>query len=297
MWKQASLNLLRRFDEVSASIPHYGEQAVERESFLVDELNRRIPTRFRARRGFVSSVSTQIDTLIYDSANFGTSRQLSNTIVAPESVVTAIMETRTLSAGKLREDLEKLARIKTAVLKAKKPLRISGSTWPLGIIVAFELADSVESIHKAYHEHTCAALSGNADSSDRIDFVMILRDGWLLSLAMVRPGEEAPIILLSHNLTELAGQLSPGTKIFTERSRYELATGEIMFRWLIEHLQQSHTPNPFKTTGVYRETDIPGATENDGKLVAIIGQKRDVEKRSLPTEADLKRASKPAKKS
>lgn len=108
---------LRRAHERAATIPHHGERALERESVLIHLLNQRLPTRFRATRGFVLFESgiadQQIDCLIYDALNFGTrSNMAENTVALCKSVAVLFFETANLTRRKFSQDVKDIEQLK-----------------------------------------------------------------------------------------------------------------------------------------------------------------------------------------
>lgn len=145
LFREFGKEIHRAYERASATLPHYGERALERENALATLLNHRIPTRFQAARGFIlfgnEVYDKQIDCLVYDSFTYGNRSNLSGNVMALSKSVAAIFfETLTLSRKKFEEDIDSIERLKKRFESdtSYDPYSNTFLTQPLAFIVAYK---------------------------------------------------------------------------------------------------------------------------------------------------------------
>lgn len=149
LFREFGKEIHRAYERASATLPHYGERALERENALATLLNNRIPTRFQASRGFIlfgnEVYEKQIDCLVYDSFTYGNRSNLSGNVIALSKSVAAIFfETLTLSPKKFKEDIDSIERLKKRFESdtSYDPYSKTFLTQPLAFIVAYKTGQS-----------------------------------------------------------------------------------------------------------------------------------------------------------
>lgn len=217
LFREFGKELSRAYDRASTTLPHYGERALERESALATLLNQRIPTRFRAARGFVlfndGLCDKQIDCLVYDAFNYGTRSNLSgNSVVAlSKSVAVLFLETLTLTREKFKEDVTSVERLKQRFETdtSYDPYSNTFLTQPLSFLVAHRALENGKSwdVLQAYQDEFQRLDKDGGRWRHLIDGILLIEPGdFIRPVAKFVNGSFSQICLNNVSLSGLPDQ-------------------------------------------------------------------------------------------